>query len=252
MNKPFPSAAVSRSLGLAVLVFAAASTLSAQWPPEIQNLEVLPEDTPIRELIGTMRGFTSALGVRCQYCHIGEEGMPLDQFDFATDTKPAKQTARTMLRMTQTINADYLAGLEREGALEVQCVTCHRGATKPEQLSDLVTRVFTEDGIEAAVGRYEELRSEYYGSGTFDFSERSLFWAAEGLLGRGESSAAVRLLELNLEHHPDSARTLQMLAGAYEQAGREADALATWRQVLEKMPGDPRVLQQIERLENDG
>lgn len=30
-----------------------------------------------------MRNITGALGVRCQFCHVGEEGMPLERFDFA-------------------------------------------------------------------------------------------------------------------------------------------------------------------------
>ena len=32
-----------------------------------------------------MPGFTRALGVRCSYCHVGEEGESLSTYDFASD-----------------------------------------------------------------------------------------------------------------------------------------------------------------------
>lgn len=35
--------------------------------------------------------FTRALGLRCQFGHVGEEGMPLEKFDFAANAKPGKQ-----------------------------------------------------------------------------------------------------------------------------------------------------------------
>ena len=52
-----------------------------------------------------MRNFTSALGVRCQFCHVGQEGQPLAPFDFASDQKRNKLVARQMLRMVAEINA---------------------------------------------------------------------------------------------------------------------------------------------------
>jgi len=102
-----------RSGVLAALVFAATlapSIARAQWPPDsLVNLEVLPKDIETRELVNIMAGFTRALGVRCQFCHVGEEGMPLAQFDFPSDEKPTKGKAREMIRMVETINGDYLA-----------------------------------------------------------------------------------------------------------------------------------------------
>ena len=83
--------------------FAVAITLSApaalsqqfQWPEEPENLQVLPEGTAGNELGAIMRGFVSALDVRCEHCHVGE-GNDLTQFDFVSDDKAAKQKARIM------------------------------------------------------------------------------------------------------------------------------------------------------------
>jgi hypothetical protein len=66
--------------------------------------QVIPRTTPVIQVVGMMRSITSALGVRCQFCHVGEEGMPLEQFDFAKDEKRAKLVARQMMRMLEEIN----------------------------------------------------------------------------------------------------------------------------------------------------
>jgi tetratricopeptide (TPR) repeat protein len=54
-----------------------ASQIFGQIPDKFTNLQVLPKDLGKRELLETMKNFTRALGVRCQFCHIGEEGKPL-------------------------------------------------------------------------------------------------------------------------------------------------------------------------------
>ena len=74
------------------------------WPEKPQNLQVLPSDWPGSRLSAPMRGFTRALGVRCSYCHDGEEGQPLSAYDFASDANPNKDRAREMLRMLGSIN----------------------------------------------------------------------------------------------------------------------------------------------------
>ncbi|MGD9906694.1 MAG: c-type cytochrome [Vicinamibacterales bacterium] len=122
-------------LTAAVLVLVgvfAPAPLAAQraFPPAaVTNLTVLAADTPVPQVIATMRAMTIALGVRCQHCHVGVEGQPLTTFDFVADTVPAKATARAMLRLTRDINMQLRAA--RPDAPEVTCYTCHRGATTP-------------------------------------------------------------------------------------------------------------------------
>ena len=93
---------------LVVVTFASVASAQPQgkFPPDsLINTKVIPRSTPVRDVIGTMRNFTSALGVRCQFCHVGQEGQPLAQFDFASDQKRNKLVARQMLRMVAEINA---------------------------------------------------------------------------------------------------------------------------------------------------
>jgi len=69
------------------------------WPEKPKNLQVLPKDWTGTRLRPVMTGFTRALGVRCSYCHKGEEGKPLSTYDFASDENPNKNRAREMMRM---------------------------------------------------------------------------------------------------------------------------------------------------------
>jgi photosynthetic reaction center cytochrome c subunit len=81
-----------------------------------KNLKVLKPDTNIRS---TMMGFTVALGVKCDHCHI--------QGNFASDENPKKDTGRNMIVMVNEINAKFPDGKEH-----VSCFTCHRGEVTPK------------------------------------------------------------------------------------------------------------------------
>lgn len=94
------------------------------------NLQVLPPNITREQLIALMRTFNAGLGVECNHCHV-QLGDPADRkLDFPSDAKKEKQIARLMLRMTQTINDQYLHEANRFGT-EVSCMTCHRGKKIP-------------------------------------------------------------------------------------------------------------------------
>src|SRR5881628_3436280 len=81
------------------------SQAPGKFPPDsLINVKVIPKTTPVIQVVGMMRNFAGALGVRCQYCHVGQEGQPLASFDFAKDEKRTKLTARQMMRMVEEIN----------------------------------------------------------------------------------------------------------------------------------------------------
>jgi len=94
--------------------------------PPFKNLKVFPQDIQRAQLLSNMKFFSQSLGVRCTFCHVGEEGKPLSTFDFASDAKAKKLTARAMLQMAHKLNKD-----EFDGEMKVTCFTCHRGSTKP-------------------------------------------------------------------------------------------------------------------------
>ena len=119
----------------ASFVFAGTSVLAqGAFPPSsFKNLQVLPKDSGPGVVVGTMKGFANNLGVRCQFCHVGKEGLPLEQFDFVSDEIPQKKTARVMMRLTADINKQLDAAVPRATGAEarVTCITCHRGKSTP-------------------------------------------------------------------------------------------------------------------------
>ena len=229
--------------------------LSAQQPDNRtpKNLQVLPTNWPRDSVIRVMRIFTASLGVRCQYCHVGREGMPLDSFDFASDEKPQKETAREMMRLTRAVNADIErirvkpAGMNTT-ALRVTCATCHRGAPRPVTLEDTLRRIVETKGIDSAVVAYRALRQRHYGRYAFDFSERPLGELAAMYATSGKSAEARRLLELNAELFPDQPNVIMELGRFYEQSGEKALAIAQYRKVLTSQPQNRQVQQRLRAL----
>ena len=123
---------VNRSKLLALLLITAslcAAGLSSGRAQEktteqvYKNIQVL-KGVPAPQLDAVMASFTGSLGVRCNHCHVP------GQFD--KDDKPAKQTARKMIRMVFELNKGSFDG---RGA--VACVTCHRGQTRPANVPAL-------------------------------------------------------------------------------------------------------------------
>lgn len=134
------STSLTLSISIGVLIGAASSAhaQAAFPPPAVTNLQVLPKTSSPREVIGTMRTFAQSLGVRCQHCHIGKEGMPLDQFDFVSDDNEKKNVARAMMRMVQRINTELEQSLATGDRTRVTCYTCHRGAQRPVDAPEAV------------------------------------------------------------------------------------------------------------------
>ena len=127
---------MARIIGVFALLVLGAMPLLAQntFPPaSFKNLQVLPKDATAGVVVGTMKGFANNLGVRCQFCHVGKEGLPLEEFDFVSDEIPQKKTARIMMRLTDDINQQLDAAVPRAAGAEagVTCITCHRGKSTP-------------------------------------------------------------------------------------------------------------------------
>lgn len=114
---------MKRILLLTCAALLAAGTAMAQpQMPAPTNLKVLPSDMEPQRLMGVMRNFSAALGVRCTHCHTPP--------NFASDEVPAKEVARDMIKMVQNIreHADEFAPDGR--AAKIGCWTCHRGAVE--------------------------------------------------------------------------------------------------------------------------
>jgi len=107
---------------LMALMLAAAVAASAQPAASektaaqgYKNIQVL-KDIPSTQLIPTMRFVATALGVECEFCHLGNRA----------EETPHKQTARKMITMMLALDKQSF-----DGRLEVTCYTCHKGSPDP-------------------------------------------------------------------------------------------------------------------------
>ena len=229
----------SRAVFLSACLLMANLSEAGQIPDKFTNLKVLPADASRAEVVRVMRGFASALGVRCNHCHVGENPANLDNYDFAADTKAPKRAARAMMQMTHEINERLIpaAGLDRP--IQVQCITCHRGVSKPEQLVDILTRTAEQTGPAAALQEYQDLRKRHYGRSSYDFGAPTLNMLAEWLSGpRKNVAAAIEVQEFNVKVNPDIASSYSFLGDLYIAKGDRAAARASFEKALALEPSN--------------
>ncbi len=92
-----------------------------------KNIQVLT-GLPASQLVPVMNYFGSSLGVKCIFCHVNKDG----KWDFVSDEKPEKGTAREMIKMVTSLNKANFKGNPAVG-----CFTCHRGSEHPVRAPEL-------------------------------------------------------------------------------------------------------------------
>ena len=240
-----------RRLLIPLALLIAAPLKAQQFPPKkLENLKVFPKDISVRALLDSMGSFTRALGVRCNYCHVGNEGEPLSTYDFPSDQKPEKNKAREMLRMVGAINGEYLTRLadRRTPPINVACMTCHRGVAQPRPLQQVVLNAYDAAGADSAEAVYRELRARYYGSAAYDFGEVPLADVGAALRARGKMADALRFYVLNTELTPNSAFAFRQAADAQLASGDTAAAIRSLQRAIAINPNDRQAKGALEKL----
>jgi photosynthetic reaction center cytochrome c subunit len=233
------------ALPLACLSLLGLSAIAQQIPDTFTNLQTLPKTISRQELVTTMRGYVFALGVRCDHCHAA--GKTPGSFDYASDEKPAKLTARTMIRMTGDINHNYVASLTPPRTVE--CVTCHRGSTDPRTLQAILSDTLDHDGLDAALAQYRDLRKQNYGNGKYDFSETTLNLVSESLLRQSKAREAAGIMELNAEVNTPLTRWgYSCLAMAHQANKENQKAELDFEKLLEMDPKNDWAAAQLKSL----
>jgi tetratricopeptide (TPR) repeat protein len=261
-----------------------------QLPPP-SNLQVLPKNISNPDLIKIMDGFEEALGVQCNYCHVlpapagmaqgGGAGPPggapagappaagggrggaapafrIDPKAFALDDKPEKKTARLMLKMVTDLNARIgsevapVLGTQAAELTRVQCATCHRGVDRPEQIADVLSKLEVAQGEDAAVSKYRELRTKYYGAQAYDFSEPMLDRVSQTSLGNNNPDNAMTWVNLNLEFYPNSSQTYVQMAQVYTRKADKNSAVQALQKAIQLDPGNMNAKRQLAQLQGGG
>ena len=244
-----------RRLAFAVILAAAVSVVSsrdvaAQIPERFENLQVLPAGIARDSLVLIMRGFSFALGVRCQYCHSGGDGVSFAGVTFASDDKQAKRTARFMLRMVDSLNRIVLAALpgRSDPPVTVQCVTCHRGLSKPTTLEAVLMKTIEQSGVDSAIRQYRGLRERVAINGYFDFTEWRINELARHLVAANRIPDAIAILEMNGEFNPRSQSIPYELGELYRRQGDRDKAIASYQKALQLNPQNQQVRQRLTEL----
>ena len=219
-------------------------------PPPLKNLKFFPKDISRRALLDTMGTFTRALGVNCAFCHMADESLPPESRDFASDQKPNKDKARTMLHMVAAINADYLTKLSSrvQPPVVVTCATCHRGLSEPRQLEQVILTRYDSVGTDSAVALYRDLRQRYYGHASYDFGEAPLVEIGGALRQRNRVVDALRFYMLNLEFAPNSSSAWSQAGGAQLASGDTATAIKSFEKALSLNPNDRQATRALQAL----
>jgi len=241
---------MTRTFVVALLLAAPAAAQTPQPAWKGENLRFYPKDITRERLIQRMREFSFALGVRCQYCHVGGNGVSFEGVVFASDEKPAKVTARAMLRMVDELNTVTLAKLatRAEPRVVVECATCHRGQPLPKSLQTTLVETIEKDGVPAAAARYRELRKNLT-SGSYNFGEWEMNELARRLTEGGNTDAAIAMLELNGEFNPQSGDIEFLIAELHRTRGERDKAIARYRAALVKAPQHQGAKQRLSEME---
>lgn len=238
------------SLLLSVVLLAGSVTVHAQQDmfANPENLQVLPEDISPQELRATMRGFAMATGLRCASCHVAGDAEDFSTYDFPNDEKELKNKARAMLKMVNVINTRHLADFG-DDRLQVQCLTCHRGVQKPQFTGQILAEAAAEDGVPGIQQRYRELKEQYYGSHSYDFTEFTLTDFARSRAVAGEMAQARAVLDIVLAEHPDSFTGHFMYGELMLELDQPAEAKTHYLRARQINPGVPMVQQRLDQLE---
>jgi photosynthetic reaction center cytochrome c subunit/tetratricopeptide repeat protein len=222
---------------LATLLVAPDARAQGKFPPDsLVNVKVIPKNTPMREVIAMMRNFAGNLGVRCTYCHVGEESIPLSAYDFVSDEKRPKQVARMMLQMINAINGQHLSNVPGRSSpeLTVTCETCHRGVARPEPIEGLIERTVAAAGVDSAARAYRNLITRLERRGAYNFTDLPLSQLARTMAQQSRFDEALGVLAVNEETHPQSA-TVAFTRGDILLARRDTNgAVAAYRLTLQR------------------
>ena len=234
---------------MAVCSFPVRSQDTWTWPEKPKNLQVFPKDWSGTRLRPIMTGFTRALGVRCSYCHKGEEGKPLSTYDFASDENPKKNRAREMYRMLGDIE-EHLKKIEPSGDKRVNmwCHTCHHGRPRPMTLEEELGEQYRKKGLQAALDDYADLKKKYYGRAAFDFGEGSLNTFGYSLLGGNDTPGAIQVFKLNAEMFPDSSNVWDSLGEGYLKAGDLKKAQENYEKALSLDPASQSAKEALKKI----
>jgi Flp pilus assembly protein TadD len=135
-------------------------------------------------------------------------------------------------------------GLVRDGVLALLAGKEPRLPKSP--VSRLLGERLRRKGVAGLKDEYRRLKGSRVKE--IDFSEARLRELGSYLLGKKETSAAVAVLELNVEAFPESVRALEELGDALLVSGRPKEAGEVFRKALVLSPQNRKLQKKLAKI----
>ncbi|MCC3860255.1 c-type cytochrome [Pseudemcibacter aquimaris] len=241
---------MKRILFTIILTALFAPIANAQNPfAEPKNLKVLPETVKGDQLRQIMRRFSAAIGENCSYCHDRVETEDGAHMVWDTDNNDKKRVTREMMKLVghvRQVSANLYPDNPEHKPTAFVCTTCHRGQANPFLIEEVMNNEIASGGTGAAQAKYLELKKEYYGSHTYDFTGFTLAEYANRLIIGGENDNAVEMAKFGTEQFPNEPYAHEILGNAYMKTGNAASAIKAYEASLALDPDQDGVKQAIE------
>lgn len=124
-------------------------------------------------------------------------------------------------------------------------------------VAEAIRTVIDEDGVEAGVEHYRELRKaaiERYrelreaAAEEYNFAESELNALGYRYMGEGEVDTAIEIFKLNVDAYPNGFNAYDSLGEGYMEAGKTELAIQNYERSLELDPGNENAKQMLERM----
>ena len=112
-----------------------------------------------------------------------------------------------------------------------------------------MTEALVDDGVEAAVTRYQQLKKEE--PEDWSFAENELNMLGYQLIARDKINEAIVIFELNVEAFPEGFNTYDSLAESYMLAGRTEESITNYERSLELNPENTNAVTMLARLRKE-
>lgn len=115
-------------------------------------------------------------------------------------------------------------------------------------LADVLHKTIAENGIEAALAQYRDLKSRQ--AKVYDFGEPELNTLGYQLLRERKLKEAVEIFKLNVEAYPKGFNTYDSLGEAYMVSGNNDLAIENYKKSLELNPENTNATEMLKRMED--
>ena len=150
----------------------------------------------------------------------------------------------------QSDDKKYVVNFEedQEGTVTRMVVSITFVFNSGEPAAFIIEKIIDEEGIEAAIERYNELKAS--NRGEYIFKEGLMNTVGYRLLGNDKFTEAIDIFKLNAQEHPDSFNVYDSLGEAYMKNGDTDLAIRNYQKSLALNPDNENGKKMLEKLQS--